>query len=148
MYLWIFFKFPALRLSHQEGGFTDGLPYGMIFAVLMCAMMLGSMFFTFHSTLKHNLLHVSSSNLLMMTMTVASICFVLPVLVRNEAITFWCFCVFEICCGVYFPSMANLKEKIIEDGVRAKIYGIMRIPLNAFVVIGLMTTQEGKSLRV
>ncbi len=39
--------------------------------------------------------------------------------------------------------MAHLKEKIIDDGVRAKIYGIMRIPLNVFVVVGLMLTQDG-----
>ncbi len=39
--------------------------------------------------------------------------------------------------------MAHLKEKIIDDGVRAKIYGIVRIPLNVFVVIGLMLTQDG-----
>lgn len=143
MYLWIFFKFPALRLSHQEGGYTTGLPYGMIFAVLMCAMMLGSMFFTYQSAVKSGFLYVSSSTLLMITLTVAALCFILPVIIRDESITFWCFCLFEICCGVYFPSMAHLKEKIIEDGVRAKIYGIMRIPLNIFVVVGLMLTQEG-----
>jgi len=144
MYLWIFFKFPALRLSHAEGGFTTDLPYGMIFAVLMCAMMLGSMVFTYQRSLRTGFFFASSSTVLMVTMTVAAICFMLPVLIRDESITFWCFCVFEICCGVYFPSIANLKEKIIDDGVRAKIYGIMRIPLNVFVVVGLSLTTDGK----
>jgi hypothetical protein len=148
MYLWIFFKFPALRLSHQEGGHTTDLPYGMIFAVLMCAMMLGSMLFTYQSSLRSGFFYVSSSTVLMITLTVAALCFVLPVIIRNEAITFWCFCIFEICCGVYFPSIANLKERIIDDGVRAKIYGIMRIPLNIFVVVGLMLTQEGTALHL
>lgn len=89
MYLWIFFKFPALRLSHQEGGYTTGLPYGMIFAVLMCAMMLGSMFFTYQSAVKSGFLYVSSSTLLMITLTVAALCFILPVIIRDESITFW-----------------------------------------------------------
>lgn len=32
----------------------------------------------------------------------------------------------------------------MEDGVRAKIYGILRIPLNCFVVLGLMLTKDGE----
>lgn len=40
--------------------------------------------------------------------------------------------------------MGNLKEKIVEDDVRAKIYGILRLPLNLFVVVGLGLTQDGE----
>jgi len=145
MYLWIFFKFPALKLSREEGGGEADIPFGMIFAALMCAMMLGSLFFTYYSSLKTGSGGVvSSSNMLTATLFVASGCFFLPVLVHDEATTFWCFCVFEICCGIYFPSIAHLKEQIVEDGVRAKIYGILRIPLNIFVVLGLMLTRDGK----
>jgi hypothetical protein len=145
MYLWIFFKFPALKLSRQEGGGDSELPFGMMFAALMCAMMLGSLFFTYYSSLKMSGRGVVlSSKILTATLFVASGCFILPVLVHDEHITFWCFCVFEICCGIYFPSIAHLKEQIVEDGVRAKIYGILRMPLNIFVVLGLMLTREGK----
>jgi predicted MFS family arabinose efflux permease len=80
----------------------------------------------------------------MITLTVAAICFMLPVLICDESVAFWCFCVFEICCGAYFPTIANLKEKIIDDGVRAKIYGIIRIPLHICVVVGLSLTTDGK----
>lgn len=142
MYLWIFFKFPALKLSHSEAGDETDLLFGTIFAALMCAMMLGSLFFTYYSSLK---LRVTSSTPLTINLTVASACFIIPVLTHSETITFWCFCIFEICCGIYFPSIAHLKEKIIDDGVRAKIYGIMRIPLNIFVVVGLMLTRDGLS---
>ncbi|TVY49718.1 Molybdate-anion transporter [Lachnellula occidentalis] len=145
MYLWIFFKFSALKLSHEAAGQESELPFGMIFAALMCAMMLGSLFFTYYSSLATSRWVVSPSRLLTITLFVASACFILPVLVHNEAVTFWSFCVFEICCGIYFPSIARLKEKMVEDGVRAKIYGILRIPLNIFVVLGLMTTKDGKS---
>jgi hypothetical protein len=145
MFLWVFFKFPALKLSRQEGGGDSEIPFGMIFAALMCAMMLGSLFFTYYSSLKTGSRGVvSSSQMLTATLFVASGCFILPVLVHDEAITFWCFCVFEVCCGIYFPSIAHLKEQIVEDGVRAKIYGILRIPLNIFVVLGLMLTRDGK----
>jgi len=40
--------------------------------------------------------------------------------------------------------MGNLKEKIVDDDIRAKIYGILRLPLNLFVVIGLGLTRDGK----
>ncbi|TVY37582.1 Molybdate-anion transporter, partial [Lachnellula cervina] len=143
MYLWIFFKFPALKLSHEAAGKGSELPFGMIFAALMCAMMLGSLFFTYYSSLAISRWVVSPSRMLTVTLFVASACFTLPVLVHNEAVTFWCFCVFEICCGIYFPSIARLKEQIVEDGVRAKIYGILRVPLNIFVVLGLMLTKAG-----
>lgn len=144
MYLWIFFKFPALKLSHQEAGLGTELPFGTIFAALMCAMMLGSLFFTYYSSLVESRWVGKPSTLLMITLSVASICFMVPVLTHNEALTFWCFCIFEVACGIYFPSMAHLKEKIVDDGVRAKIYGIMRVPLNLFVVVGLMLTKDGK----
>lgn len=45
---------------------------------------------------------------------------------------------------MYYPVMASLKGKYIEDGARASIYGILRVPLNAFVVLALSTTREGE----
>lgn len=40
--------------------------------------------------------------------------------------------------------MGNMKEKIVDDEVRAKIYGVLRLPLNLFVVVGLGLTQDGQ----
>ena len=68
----------------------------------------------------------------------------MPVLIHDESITFYAFCIFEVCCGVYFPSIAGLREKVVEDGVRARVYGLLRIPLNVFVVVGLMVTKDGE----
>ena len=36
---------------------------------------------------------------------------------------------------------------MVEDGVRAQIYGVLRIPLNIFVVAALATTKEGDEHR-
>jgi len=146
MYLWIFFKFPALRLTHQLNGKGSDLPFGMIFAALMCAMMLGSMLFTWYSALPAGRWVVPASILLSWTLMVAACCFLLPVLIRDEELTFWCFCIFEICVGIYYPTMGHLKEKFVSDGVRAKVYGMLRLPLNIFVVIGLGLTKDGKQL--
>lgn len=145
MYLWIFFKFPALRLAHELNGKGSDLPFGMIFAALMCAMMLGSIFFTWYSALPAGRLVIPTPTLLSSILMIAACSFLIPLLIREEAIIFWCFCIFELCIGIYYPTMGNLKEKIVDDGVRAKVYGVLRVPLNIFVVIGLGLTQDGKS---
>jgi len=33
---------------------------------------------------------------------------------------------------------------MIDDSVRANVYGLMRIPLNVFVVLVLSTTKDGE----
>ncbi|CAG8961757.1 hypothetical protein HYFRA_00006300 [Hymenoscyphus fraxineus] len=144
MYIFIFFKFPALKLSHKLAGAADDLPFGLIFAILMCSMMLGSMLYnyliTYHSS-------IPPTKILVSMLSVAAASFFIPVLIRDERITFWCFCVFELCCGIYFPLMAYQKGKVIDDSVRANVYGLMRVPLNVFVVLVLSTTREGPQHR-
>jgi hypothetical protein len=144
LFLFIFFKFPALKLSHKLAGSTEELPFGLIFAILMCSMMFGSMLY-------NNITKSSSpfpaQRVLTGTLIVASFCFFIPGHFRDERITLWCFCLFELCCGIYYPVMASLKGKLIEDGSRATVYTLLRIPLNAFVVLALSTTKEGETHR-
>ncbi|KAH6637691.1 hypothetical protein C7974DRAFT_432560 [Boeremia exigua] len=144
LFLFIFFKFPALKLSHKLAGGDDDLPFGLIFAILMCSMMLGSMLY-------NNITNTSSTfpakQVLMGTLVVASACFFVPGHFRDERLTLWCFCIFELCCGVYYPVMASIKGKLIDDSSRASVYTVLRIPLNAFVVLALSTTTEGESHR-
>jgi hypothetical protein len=40
--------------------------------------------------------------------------------------------------------MGSLKSKLVDDSSRASVYGILRIPLNVFVVLALSTTKEGE----
>ncbi|KAF4628042.1 hypothetical protein G7Y89_g10112 [Cudoniella acicularis] len=140
MYIFIFFKFPALKLSHKLSGSQEDLPFGLIFAILMCSMMTGSLLYNYIITSHPS---ITPTRLLITTLGIASSSFFIPVIFRDESVTFWCFCVFEICCGVYFPLMAYQKGKVVDDGVRANVYGLMRVPLNVFVVLVLSTTKEG-----
>lgn len=71
----------------------------------------------------------------------------IPIFVKDETLTLICFCGYEMCVGVYYPSMGAQKGKVIDDGVRAQIYGVLRIPLNVFVVAALATTREGDEHR-
>jgi len=161
LFLFIFFKFPALKLSHKLSGATEGksnhfelnlerteltiseLPFGLIFAILMCSMMFGSMLYKRIST---SATPMPAPRILTSLLALASACFFVPAYFRDERITLWSFCIFEVCCGIYYPVMGSLKGKLIDDSARASIYGILRVPLNVFVVLALSTTQEGKVL--
>jgi hypothetical protein len=123
--------------------FLIDLPFGLIFAILMCSMMLGSMLYNNITTTSSTF---PAKRVLMGTLVVASACFFVPGHFRDERLTLWCFCVFELCCGVYYPVMASIKGKLIDDSSRASVYTVLRIPLNAFVVLALSTTKEGKQI--
>ncbi|KAG4439332.1 hypothetical protein IFR05_005207 [Cadophora sp. M221] len=140
MYIFIFFKFPALKLAHQLSGVQGELPFGLIFAILMSSMMLGSLLYNYITT---HFSQLPPARILITLLFAASASLFIPVLCRDERVTFWCFCLFEVCCGVYFPLMAYQKGKMIDDSVRANVYGLMRIPLNVFVVLVLSTTKDG-----
>jgi hypothetical protein len=154
MYLFIFFWSPALKsaleVSHpsesQAGTIRKDLPFGIIFATFMSAMMLGSLGFSVvTSKIKNS--GVDSVSMLATAIVGSSISLLVTVFAKSEVITLWCFCVFEMCVGVYYPGMGYQKGQLIDDGVRAKIYGLMRIPLNVFVVVALSLTTEGDAHR-
>jgi hypothetical protein len=48
---------------------------------------------------------------------------------------------------MYWPSVGYLKGRFVEDGVRARVYGCLRIPLNVFVVVALGCVKEGEAYR-
>ena len=47
------------------------------------------------------------------------------------------FCVFEVCCGVYVPSLGTMRGKFVPEEVRSTIMNIFRIGLNLIVVLVL-----------
>lgn len=130
------------------------IPFGLIFATFMAAMMLGSLVFTYissSSTMSQPLsspkAFFSPAVLVSLANAGAAASLVVTVLFRSEVVTFWAFCLFETCTGIYFPSMGAQRAMVVDDGVRAKVYGMLRIPLNIFVVMALTTTVEGDSHR-
>lgn len=152
MYLFIFFWSAALKSAHKisnptnvETGSRD-LPFGLIFATFMCGMMLGSLSFSLATSITRTN-WLSTANMLSMAIAGTAISLMITIFIKSETITFWCFCIYEMCVGIYYPSMGCQKGKIIDDGVRAQIYTILRIPLNVFVVAALSLTAEGDAHR-
>jgi hypothetical protein len=116
----------------------------MIFATFMASVMLGSLLF---NALISSQRLLTPSRLLTIIFATASSSLLIPILSKSESLTFWSFCVFEMCVGIYWPSVGYLKGRIVEDGIRARVYGMLRIPLNVFVVVVLGLVREGEGYR-
>lgn len=144
MFLFVFFWTPALKSARASSGVLDAPPFGLIFSSFMTAMMLGSMIFSTMDLRSER----DVGRILLSILALAAVSLLLPVLVRAEAVTFWSFALFEMCVGLYFPTMGRLKSELVDDASRGKIYALMRLPLNMFVVLALGMTQEGRITRV
>lgn len=143
MYLFVFFWTSALKVS-QGSHYPLDLPLGMIFACFMSSVMLGSLLFNLIVS-KYQL--ISHTHLLTLTIFLAGASLALPIFLESSTLTFCSFLVFELCVGFYYPSIGYLKGLIIEDGMRARVYGMLRIPLNVFFVVALVFVKEGEGYR-
>ncbi len=136
MYLFVFYWTPALKSAQATPG---ELPYGIIFASFMAAMLASSL--AFSVVMDRRLVRYSA--LLTGLLLVSEVAFYFMATPRSEQSTFWLFCLFEACVGVYWPCMGYLKGQLIDDGVRARVYGVLRVPLNMFVVVSLLVNRDG-----
>lgn len=135
MYLFVFFWVPALKSVQTSAG---ELPFGLIFASFMASVMAASLIFNL--VMQKRLLRYS--RLLVLLLVLSNVVFVKLSSPKTEQTTFWLFCLFEACVGLYWPCTGYLKGRMIEDEVRTKVYSFMRVPLNLFVVLSLMLTRE------
>lgn len=116
-------------------------PFGTIFSSLMAAMSLGS--FTFlYTSLDANSMQLSSRTI-QLASSISASALLATILLRDELSRFWAFCIFEICVGLYYPSMTYLKSRLVQEERRGRVYGLMRVPLNLFTVFCLTTVSEG-----
>ena len=138
MYLFVFYWTPALRSTQTTAA---GLPYGVIFASFMASALAASL--AFNMIAGWNI--VRYSTLLIAILATANICFFLSISPKSEQSTFWIFCLFEATVGMYWPCTGYLKGKLVDDGMRAQVYSMLRIPLNLFVVLVLLYTGDGEA---
>lgn len=71
--------------------------------ITQCSVMLGSLLFS-------NLVSariISHSRLLTLIFATGSSALLIPILSSSEVITFWSFCIFEACVGMYWPSVST-----------------------------------------
>merc|ERR1719434_4379 len=48
------------------------------------------------------------------------------------------FIIFEICCGLYFPSVSTIKGQAVPESIRSTVYNLYRVPMNAIVLVVLL----------
>lgn len=159
-FLVIFFWPSVLQDAHNltHGSTSGDVPYGVIFASFMAAMIVGALLFnalsgaqTFQPANDKNSPNPSPSAaartpvcLLIGAVVLAGVGLSWLSMLRAEAAQFGTFLVFEVANGVYVPSMAHLRGLVVDDRSRAGLYGLMKIPLFVFVILALGITAEGE----
>jgi MFS family permease len=135
MYIFVFMWTPALTALAKEelGDKFEGLPFGVIFSTFMvCCMAGSSMFSIAMETLKPEQLAVT-------VFAIAAFAFAMIMFAASATSTFLAMNLFEMCVGMYFPSMGTMKGMIVPEDKRAAIYNLFRIPLNFIVLFSLLT---------
>eukprot|EP00923_Selenidium_pygospionis_P008048 GHVN01013643.1.p1 GENE.GHVN01013643.1~~GHVN01013643.1.p1 ORF type:complete len:498 (+),score=26.97 GHVN01013643.1:202-1494(+) len=122
MYTFVFMWTPSL---------PDHINHGLIFACFMTAVIIGSALAAEMKTSKFTL-----EGTLVLMFIGAAFSLLVPVFFPLEnSLKLLSFIVFEVCCGIYFPTFYTLRSIIVPDEARATITNIFRIPLNVIVVM-------------
>jgi MFS transporter, MFS domain-containing protein family, molybdate-anion transporter len=131
MYIFVFMWTPLLRsLSDDE---KADLPFGLIFSTFMVCCMAGSSLFSIVVE------KIPVEKLAVAVFAVGSIAMTMVGLASSDTIAFLGMNIFEMCVGLYFPSMGTMKGGIVPEDQRAAIYNLYRIPLNFIVLFSLLT---------
>eukprot|EP00026_Physarum_polycephalum_P007342 Phypoly_transcript_07401.p1 GENE.Phypoly_transcript_07401~~Phypoly_transcript_07401.p1 ORF type:complete len:442 (+),score=28.14 Phypoly_transcript_07401:202-1527(+) len=130
MYTFVFMWTPALT----EGDDTSPLPFGLIFACYMVAIMIGSSIFKI-CVMKFN---IQTEVLAKYIFGIGAVSLFIPTVTTSRSITAISFIVFEIVCGMYWPCLGTIRGKYIPESSRSAIMNFFRVPLNLLVVIVLI----------
>lgn len=153
IFIFTFFWPGTLQKAHEKEYPGDGyaIPYGVVFANLMAAMVLGAILF--NSLMRTEKLTIgreapffsaiSPTSLLATALLLSALSFLIAAISKVELRYFLSFMLLELCNGIYVPSMAYHRGTIVQDSGRALIYGLMNIPLFIFVVAAIYTTSNG-----
>jgi MFS transporter, MFS domain-containing protein family, molybdate-anion transporter len=145
IFLFMFFWPETLQDAHDRDHpeQNDDIPHGAIFASFMAIMALGALSFNLivvadpiGSSHQESTRRPSApTQLLKGTLIVSAVCFSAAAFVRQEIGLFISFLLLEVCNGVYVPSVAYHRGKIVADNARARVYSLSmyRIPASIFL---------------
>mmetsp|Transcript_13957 Transcript_13957/g.42093 ORF Transcript_13957/g.42093 Transcript_13957/m.42093 type:complete len:460 (-) Transcript_13957:1680-3059(-) len=151
MYTFVFLWTPALSPQGEH------LPHGMIFSCFMASSMVGS-------AIAGRLLSNSRwkpERYMQIVFAVSAAAVFVPVLYHrttaeetdslnkdapgitfNGKVQLLAFCLFEVCVGVFWPSMMTMRAQYVPEDMRATIINLFRVPLNLFVCIVLYNVSK------
>lgn len=146
MYIFVLQWPPAIKAAFQRAAVSAQVPYGNIFSSFMAACFLGSTVFGVLqaaattptkrqlSTERHStwMLAVATTAMaIAATLGQQSIAWLIPALL-----------VFEVCVGMYFPSIGTLRSTYLPEQYRSVIMNLFGIPLNLMVVSVFLSIQR------
>ncbi|KAI9136031.1 hypothetical protein BKA69DRAFT_1135560 [Paraphysoderma sedebokerense] len=136
MFCWIFLWSPVLEKAEN----TSNLPFGIIFATFMLAIMTGSMLYEILLAKGW-----SYGGILRMACALAAasftVCIILPINDYPSVYNFF-FILFEFAVGLYYPSLSTIRSSILPEKVRSTLLNIFRVPLNILVVLALINVDQ------
>ncbi|KAJ3042289.1 Molybdate-anion transporter [Rhizophlyctis rosea] len=132
MYTFVFLWSPVL-----EGVTGVTLPYGIIFSSFMVSIMIGSV--VFRVLLRDGWAHVQIARLAF-AIAISLGWIDEPQLRRtqDDLLLFVCFNLFELTCGLYFPSIGTIRGRYVPEETRSTVMNVFRVPLNLIVVCALL----------
>lgn len=129
MFTFVFLWTPAMDAT------GDDVPYGLVFAIFMVMISIGSAIFKRVSQHTDKLPYwLFGGSAVVMAVTMTNI--------GNHTTTFMSFILFELMCGIMFPTLGSLRATYIPNEHRTTVMNLYRIPLNAFVVIVLLNKKN------
>ena len=143
MYTFVFMWTPALKSEEEmereragtaQEGETTAQYLGLIFAVFMVSVMVGSSLFKIFSGRREVLYRLP----LYLHATAFASMATISLFLDNKFVVYSMFLVFEATVGVFYPSYGVIKSEKIPEDIRSAVMNIFRIPLNAFVVLLLL----------
>lgn len=143
MYTFVFMWTPALKSDEEkllESGDNHGSVQttsqflGLIFAVFMVCVMVGSSIFKLFSAEKETLYKIPLYLHAVAFFSMAMI----TLFMNNKTIVYIMFLLFETSVGLFYPSYGVIKSEKIPEDIRSAVMNIFRMPLNAFVVLLLL----------
>jgi MFS transporter, MFS domain-containing protein family, molybdate-anion transporter len=144
MYTFVLEWTPALTPVETAANYDHtrkSIPHGYIFAAFMVAVMIGSSLF--------DLLRQKFSVEFFMrpVLVLSAVSLLMPILFpHNQLVIFSGFLVFEICVGIFWPSMSTMRDRYVPEATRATIMNFFRIPLNLIVVVILLQNLSMKTI--
>eukprot|EP01041_Mallomonas_annulata_P006463 gene6463-13056_t len=142
MYTFVFMWTPALKSKSESQAELEGKQsidstsqyLGLIFAVFMVCVMIGSSIFKIFSSRKENIYRIPL--FIHATACFAMIC--TSIFFEKKAVVYIMFLVFETLVGLFYPAYGVIKSERIPEDIRSSVMNIFRMPLNGFVVILLL----------
>ena len=140
MFIFVFMWTPALEsalrtasVSTGVGGAAPALPHGVVFAGFMVCTMIGSKAYEMMVALR------PVEHAARWVFVVASAALAVPILFGgSHNMVLSGFCVFEVCCGMYWPAAGTMRQKFIQEEVRSTVMNFFRVGLNLIVVLVLI----------